>query len=130
MPAEKPSAARSNRRGAYYEARTLKWLQDLGWQTKKVTTYRWLRFKDKKTGKEVMVPQKTDLLGADIIAWSPRRMVYINSKLNRIGSGRKKLLKWGLPNIIELWVIIWKPRARFPRVVDARTGKEAEDVDP
>ena len=108
------------RRGAYYKARTKRWLIAQGWEVA-----------DMEVLKSVYPPGrepffvKRDQWGADLIACraASDELALIQTKGGEAARGgtfpaaRRKFAKFTFPSFVQRWVVAWAPRAREPRIV-------------
>lgn len=108
--------ARSNaQRGAYYKARTRKYLVARGWQIADLEVVRYVGGG---------IPVKRDQFGADLLAVSHKRLLFVQVKggktaLKAITKARREFDLFKFPPFAERWIVCWLPRARQPHVVNA-----------
>ena len=109
-------------KGAYYKARTKKWLQARGYQVFDLEMVRWIW----RPGGE-RIPVKFDQAGSDLLAMNAEELVFVQVKGGAQAAGgtfpaaRREFAKFTFPPFVKLRVIGWVPRAREPRVVDGRS---------
>lgn len=104
-------------RGAYYKARTKKWMEQQGYAVAYLECVRWVY----RPGGE-RIPTKVDQFGSDLLAMSRDRLIFIQVKCGS-PDRPKTLRKFGeypftrSPAIL-VWLVVWKLRARDPVVFD------------
>lgn len=103
-------------RGAYYKARTRRWLEKQGYQVGDLEVVRWVG------GPAKRFPVKRDQFGSDLLAVSGDRLVFCQCKGGKSATGNfpdaKRLFdSFTFPPGTAKWVVAWTPRAREPRVV-------------
>lgn len=115
-------------RGAYYKARTRKWLAGLGYQVVDLEVVRWVH----RPG-GAGVPVKRDQLGSDLMGVRADHLVFIQVKGGAQAAGdgqfpsaRREFEKYRFPRWAHVWIVAWAPRARAPRVVRVQEGRAAE----
>lgn len=116
-------------RGAYFKGRTKKWLMARGWQVADLEVVRWIF----KSPTERM-PVKRDQFGADLLAMSRKRLIFVQVKGGdqAIGAGqflaaRREFDRYTFPPFVRLWIVAWAPRARTPRIVVHQQQPEITD---
>lgn len=118
-------------KGAYYKAKTRKWLLAQGWQVADLEVVRWV-YRPGGTP----IPVKRDQLGADLLALSAYGVVLIQVKGGEQARGGGQFLPaqrifaavQAPPSVVK-WIVAWAPRAREPRIVvcSSSTTKEQRD---
>ena len=105
-------------RGAYYKARTRKWLERGGWQVADLEVVRWVGFPKR-------FPVKRDQFGADLLALHTTGLGvwFVQVKGGKSATGnfpeaRRAFARFTFPPTCRPVVIAWTPRAREPRIVD------------
>lgn len=105
-------------RGAYFKARTRKYLQKHGYQVAALEVVHWI-FTPKGR-----LPTKRDQFGSDILAMNGTEVVFVQVKggeAARTGyfpDARRKFEEFTFPPGTKQWVVAWAPRAREPRILD------------
>lgn len=112
-----PSAVQ---RGAYYKARTRRWLEAQGYQIFELEVVRWV----KKPGGE-RIPIKRDQLGSDLGGMREDGYVFCQVKGGAQARGGGQFppaqrefrrYRWGPAS--RRWIVCWAPRVREPRVIE------------
>jgi hypothetical protein len=106
-------------KGAYYKRRTWKWLESLGYAVahleRTLPAVGTRRF-----------PIKVDQLGADLLAVSAARVVFVQVKhfgpthrwaTRRVMEARVEFARHPLPPGAEQWIVVWGVRQRTPQVI-------------
>lgn len=104
------------KRGAYYKARTRRWLEKQGYQVFDMEVVRWIQRGN------IRIPVKHDQCGADLGAMSATELVFVQVKSGNVNgnfpSARRKFAEFTFPPFVRRCVVAWARRARQPRVVD------------
>ena len=102
------------RKGSYYRLKTKKWLEKDGYLVENLEKSQRIFTKSR------VIFIKNDLWGSDLIAKNGKEMIFVQNKTNKgdISKGIKELNKTIWPPFIKKWVVIWKPRAREPEVIE------------
>lgn len=110
--------------GAYYKARTRKWLAAHGFLVWDMETIRFVGFPQR-------VPIKRDQCGADLGAMKTGVGVVLvqvkggaQAKGGTFPEARREFLRHPVIDAVHLVIVAWVPRARTPRVIDGRTGAD------
>lgn len=133
-------------RGAYFKGRTRKWLLAKHWQVADLEVIRYIYPPTHIATGHVRGPiaTKRDQFGADLLAMSKKRIVFIQVKGGKqaIGNGQfpaaqRAFAAFVYPPTVERWIVAWAPRARVPRVlvltqemIDAqeKEGRAAQEI--
>lgn len=111
----------SAQKGAYWKARTRKWLVAQGYQVGDLEIVHWIFTKGGR------IPTKRDQFGSDLLAVSLTEVVFVQVKGGRTGGtfpeARRKFAEFQFPPSTQQWVVAWAPRARKPVVVDCTRGE-------
>lgn len=112
-------------RGAYYKARTRKWLKALGYDVAELEVVRWVFAAGRR------VPVKRDQFASDLLAMSHRRLIFVQVKSGAQCAGvrsfpdaRAAFGEFRFPPFTERWIVAWEFRARRPRVLNVLEGSE------
>lgn len=120
-------------KGAYYKARSRKWLMANGYQVADLEIVRWL-FTPKGR-----IPVKRDQFGSDLLAVNESQIVFVQVKGGEAARGngtfpeaRRVFHQFTFPLSAACWVMAWAPGARMPRIVivTERTGTHVEEASP
>lgn len=109
----------SARRGAYYKARTKRWLIAQGWQVADMEVMRSVYL----AGREPFFV-KHDQFASDLVAIRPTTIVFIQVKggkraqIGNFPAARRAFAAYPWPPFVKRWVIAWPLRAREPRIVE------------
>lgn len=116
-------------RGARAKGKTKKWLIAKGWTVADLEIVRWIV----KPGAPPM-PVKRDQLGSDLLALSPRRLVFVQVKSGAEAEGkgnfpkaRREFDRFTFPPFVRLWIVAWPARSSVPRIIvhDPHAPKES-----
>jgi len=101
-------------KGNYYKLRTKKWFLDKGYYCDYLEKYQRIFSK----GRVIFI--KKDLAGADGFAMNGDSIIFWQCKLNRshIAEGIKGFKQFPYPNTVDKWIIVWKPRAKEPEIIE------------
>ena len=103
-------------RGNYYKFKTKRWFREKGYFSEYLEQNQRIYVK----GKVIFV--KRDLAGADGFEMDGREIIFWQAKLNtqNIAQAIKDFHKYPYPPCVERWVVVWKPRAREPQIVEVQ----------
>lgn len=111
--------ASSVAKGAYYKARTRKWLEAQGYGVVEMEIVRWI-FTPRGR-----IPIKRDQYGSDLLALdvSGNRVIFIQCKggesgSKNISSAKREFSRFQFPASTSRWVVAWPLRSREPIVYD------------
>ncbi len=67
-----------------------------------------------------LVAVHKDLLGADCLCWNDKEFILIQCKTSKtdVSKARKEFEKYKLPDFIKKWVVLWRPRAKEPKITE------------
>lgn len=105
-------------RGAYFKARSKKWLESHGYQVGDLELVRWVYPPDRDP-----FPTKRDQFGSDLLAVKADAIVFVQVKGGKSAEGgtfpaaRRAFAVFTFPPSVQCWVMAWAPRAREPRIV-------------
>lgn len=107
----------SAQRGAYYKARTKRWLESEGYQVADLEKVHWIFRNGQRE-----IPVKRDQFGSDLLAVSGRRLVFIQVKSGKITGNfpeaRRAFDSFRFPPFAGRLVIAWAHGASTPRIVN------------
>lgn len=117
-------ANRNAKKGAYYKARTRRWLERKGFAVGDMEIVKWIHPPNRAP-----LPVKRDQFGADLIAIRPDGIVFVQVKGGEQAAGNSQFLdaqrefaSHPFPRFATLWIVCWAPRATRPRIITpART---------
>ena len=130
---KKISNKQRQRKGRYYLLKTRDYLKNLGYEVDIVEKTQRIVTKDDK-GKQLVLFQKKDLWGADLVARNREELIWVQVKSNKgdIGRGIKQLSEdenWPDSDVVKRWVICWEPRVREPEIVEVIIAEETLEDD-
>ena len=107
-------------RGAYFKAKTRKWLLTQGWQVADLEIVRWVFTPKGRLG------AKRDQFGADLLAMRSTGLLFVQVKGGKQAAGQgqfpsaqREFQRYDWPTTaVRLAIIAWAPRAREPRIID------------
>jgi len=120
--------ASNAQRGAYYKARTKKWLIARGWQVADMEIVRWIY----QPGRPP-IPIKRDQFASDLVTMKGSRIAFVQVKGGKAAIGgtfpaaRREFAKFVWPEHVERWIIAWAPRSRAPRIVNAKESTDGKE---
>src|SRR3990167_8516870 len=97
-------------RGAYYKARTKRWLEARGYHVLDLEVVRWIVKPD-----GTRIPVKHDQLGSDLEAVNETEIIFVQVKGGEAEKGgtfpaaRRKFAEFRFPPWAQCWVIAWAP---------------------
>jgi hypothetical protein len=102
-------------KGQYWQTRTKKFLEAQGYVVIPLQLMAWIRT---KTG---FLPVKRDALGADLLAKSVERTLYVQVKggaswRDQLAAARQEFAKYPLTATDEQWIVGWPPYAHEPEI--------------
>lgn len=108
--------ASNAQRGAYWKARSKKWLQAHGYQVADMEVVRIVRTPD-----GLMVPTKRDQFGADLMGMNHDEVVFVQVKGGikaNVAGARREFEKHIFARGVRRCIHVWKPLAREPQVFE------------
>ena len=105
-------------RGAYFKARTRKWLSGRGYQVAEMEIIRWV-FRPGST----RIPIKRDQFGSDLIAMSDTEIIFVqvkggeSARTGNFPEAQRAFNEFKFPVFTKRWIVAWPPRSREPRIV-------------
>lgn len=112
--------ASNSSKGAYYTARTRKWLLEAGWQVADMEKVQSIYLPGRKP-----FFVKSDQFGADLMAMSSTRIVFVQVKGGEQAKGngqfpaaKRAFGAFRFPGFVERWVVAWAPGATMPRIIE------------
>ena len=106
-------------RGAYYKARTKKWLEARGYQVGDLELVRWVYPPDRDP-----FPTKKDQFASDLLAVNATEIVFVQVKGGSpkttggsFPDAQRKFAAYVFPSFAQCWIVAWPLRSREPRVV-------------
>lgn len=113
------------KRGAYYKARTVRWLASCGWTVGTL--------EDVKIIRRPNMPSfavKRDQFGADLLAVNSARVVFVQVKLgrNNLSAARREFRKYPCPPGASQWIAVWEPGGHAPQIIEMPHDPEVSDV--
>jgi hypothetical protein len=111
-------------KGAYYKARTRKWLEARGYAVADLEIVRTVLLPGRKP-----FPVKRDQLGSDLLAVRGDKIVFVQVKGGAQCEGKGQFLpaqrefnKFQFPRFVGRVIVAWAPGARGPRFVSVPHG--------
>ncbi|HOM27321.1 MAG TPA: hypothetical protein PKV21_07430 [bacterium] len=107
-------------KGNYYKKKTKEFLEKQGYVVEYLEKIQRIYTK----GKLIFV--KRDLFGADLIALSKQKCLFIQVKSGgkNTGINIKKAIeefnKYPFPDFIDRWIVVWKERVKEPEIIDIK----------
>lgn len=108
----------NSKRGAYYKARTRRWLETRGWQVADMEVIRWVNAGAKRFG------VKRDQLASDLLAVNSRTVAFIQVKGGKTAGGngqfldaQRKFQACIFPQGTVQAIVAWSPGAKRPRII-------------
>ena len=117
------------KKGAYYKARSKRWLVAHQWQVGNLEEVRWI-----VTSSGARIPVKRDQFGSDLIAMNAYTVAFIQVKGGRtarqgVSAARRKFAEFTFPRASEQWIMLWLPRAREPEIIMLSKGLDFDQGD-
>jgi len=105
-------------RGNYYKYKTKKYFEKQGYNVE----YLEKTFRIYSKGK--LIPVKTDVFGADVLAMNKEEIIFMQVKGGKLKTGIniKKAIeefnKYNYPRLVKRLIIVWREKAREPEIID------------
>lgn len=117
-------------KGAYYKARSRRWLEADGWTVFEMEVVRWVG----RPGGGDRFPIKRDQLASDLGAMRGNRLAFIQVKGGKAASGRgifpdaqRAFAQFAFPPWTEQWILAWAPRSREPRCIFVKSETRSHE---
>lgn len=96
-------------KGDYYRRKTVKYLEDLGYQVATIEKLQRCFIK----GRPIFL--KKDVFGADLLAMNSEKIIFVQVKFSSEGkfsvsTVKKEFDKYTFAPFVEKWLVMWEPR--------------------
>jgi len=123
-----PSRRRSSAtRGAYYKSKTRRWLVARGFQCGDLEKVHYIWTSGRR------MATKRDQFGADLLAVSANRIVFIQVKggqyaRSSVAAARRTFDQYTFPTTVTRWIVLWPWRGRRPTIIESRARGEWKEL--